>query len=174
MKPLCCWLLENNWNRWLEIYRKNDGKIIPMKGRGKRYLDCNILPKYIRGGAMPGLHSEQSGDFRKGWTNEGIEWFNELFEKVKEDQINNPQFITNWLGKGCKQLQDQIKKVSKELDTIPQARHELFSDSDEEQHLRVSKWPKTAAELEASCSLHWHNLQKQIASDEEENTGANK
>ena len=46
-------ILENNWNRWLEIYQKNDGKIIPMKGCGKQYLNCEILPKYPWGGAMP-------------------------------------------------------------------------------------------------------------------------
>ena len=164
-------ILENNWNRWLDIYIKNDGKIVPMKGRGKRYLDCDILPKYTRGGAMPGLHSERTGDFGKGWTNEGIERFNELFDKVKEDRINNPHFITNWLRKERERLRDQIKKATKDLDTVPQARHELFSDSDEEQHSRASKRHKTAAELEASRSLHWHNLQKPIASDEDDNAG---
>ena len=51
-------ILENNWNHWLEIYRKKDGNIIPMKGRATRYLDCDILRKYTWGGAMPGLHSE--------------------------------------------------------------------------------------------------------------------
>ena len=55
---------------------------------------------------------------------------------------------------------------------MPRARHELFSDSDEDQSLRASKHPKTSAELEASCSLHWQNLQKPIASDDE-NDGTN-
>ena len=90
---------------------------------------------------------------------------------MKEDQINNLHFITSWLEKVCERLQDQIKKATKDLDTVPQARHELFSDSDEEQHSRGSKRHKTAAELEASRSLHWHNLQKPIASDEDDNAG---
>ena len=70
-----------------------------MKGRGKKYLDCDILPKYTRGGAMPGLQAECTGDFGKGWTNEGIQRFNELFDKVKEDCLNHPHFVTNWLEK---------------------------------------------------------------------------
>ena len=78
-------ILENNWKHWLEIYRKNDGNIIPMKGCGKRYLDCDILPKYTCGGAMPGSQADRTGDFGKGWTNEGVQQFNELFDKVKED-----------------------------------------------------------------------------------------
>ena len=96
-----------------------------------------------------------------------IQRFNKLFDKVKEDQINHPHFITSWLEKECERLQDQIKKATKDLDEMPHAWHELFSDSDEEQTLRSSKCPKTSAELEASCSLHWQNLQKPIASDDE-------
>ena len=70
-----------------------------MKGCNKRYLDCNILPKYTCSGAMPGLQAEHTGDFGKGWTNEGIQWFNALFDKGKEDQINNLYFIMSWLAK---------------------------------------------------------------------------
>ena len=50
---------------------------------------------------------------------------------------------------------------------MPCARHELFSDSDEDQSLRASKRPKTSAKLEATPSLHWQNLQKPITSDDE-------
>ena len=39
-------VLENNWDRWMEIYRMNDGTILPSKGRGKRHSDCTILSKY--------------------------------------------------------------------------------------------------------------------------------
>ena len=76
-------ILENNWKHWLEIYRKNDGNIIPMKGCGKCYLDCDILKKYTCGRAMPSLQVECTGDFGKGWTNK--QQVNELFDKVKED-----------------------------------------------------------------------------------------
>ena len=143
-----------------------------MKGCGKRYLDCDILPKYTHSGAMPGSQADRTGDFRKGWTNEGIQQFNELFDKVKEDQINHPHFITKWLEKECERLRDQIKKATKDVDAMPCARHELFSDSNEDQSLRASKHPKASAELEASQSLHWQNLQNPITSDNE-NDGTN-
>ena len=55
---------------------------------------------------------------------------------------------------------------------MPHARHELFSDSNEDQSSKTSKHPKTSAELEASRSLHWQNLQKRITSDDE-NDGTN-
>ena len=160
-------ILENNWKRWLKIYWQNDGNITPMKGGGKRYLDCDVLPKYTRGGAMPGAQAERTGDFGKGWTNEGIQCFNELFDKVKEDRHHDPHFITNWPEKERERLRDQIKKATKESDRMPRARHELFSNSDDEQNSTQSKRPKTAAELEASRLCHWQNLQKPITSDDE-------
>ena len=39
-----------------------------MKGCGKWYLNCDILPKYTCIGAMPGLQAERTGDFGKEWT----------------------------------------------------------------------------------------------------------
>ena len=39
-------VLEKNWDRWMEIYRMNDGTIMPHKGRGKHRSDCTILPNY--------------------------------------------------------------------------------------------------------------------------------
>ena len=52
--------------------------------------------------------------------------------------------------------------MTKDQDAMPCARQELFSDSNEDQSLRTSKHPKTSAELEASHSLDWQNLQKQL------------
>ena len=97
-----------------------------MKGRGKRYLDCDILPKYTCGGAMPGSQADHTGDFGKGWTNEGIQRFNELFDKVKEDRLNHLHFITKWLEKARERLRDQIKKATKDVEAMPRARHELL------------------------------------------------
>ena len=90
-----------------------------MKGCGKWYLNCDILPKYTCIGAMPGLQAERTGDFGKGWTNEGIQRFNELFDKVKEDQLNHPNFITIWLEKERERLCDQIRKATKDQDAMP-------------------------------------------------------
>ena len=34
----------------------------------------------------------------KGWSDEGIERFNVLFEKVKQDRKKHPDFIVDWLN----------------------------------------------------------------------------
>ena len=45
-------VLENNWDRWLEIFGMNDGNIISSRGRGKHHTNCTVQPKYTQvGGA---------------------------------------------------------------------------------------------------------------------------
>ena len=45
---------------------------------------------------MP-LESNKEGDQQKGWTNEGILRFNELYEIVSKDRKKNPGFVSDWL-----------------------------------------------------------------------------
>ena len=66
-------VLENNWDRWLEIFRINDGNLVSSRGRGKRHTKCTIQPKYTRVSGTSTSQEEKSVDMDKGWTNEGIE-----------------------------------------------------------------------------------------------------
>ena len=102
-------LLEKNWDWWMEIYRMNDGKIMPNRGRGTHHSDCTILPMYTWVGTAASSHKDKGFELGKRWTNEGIEWFNTLFDKVKADCKANPGFVRTWIAKEHVQLQEQIK-----------------------------------------------------------------
>ena len=105
----------------------------------------------------------------KGWTNQCIERFNTLCDKVREDRKKNASFGKNWIVKEQLQLNEQIKKASKRYETIPKARHELFSDSKDDTKLFATKRQKTVSYIEASRTRHWKALQETIQSDDEPN-----
>ena len=64
-------VLENHWNRWLDIYTKCGGKIKDTNNKEKL---ISIQPKYTRGG----LKNDDIEDIgiKKGWSFEGIYCFN--------------------------------------------------------------------------------------------------
>ena len=111
----------------MEIYRMNDGTIMPNRGHGKCCSDCTILPKYTRVGTAASSQEDKGFELGKEWSNEGIERFNTLFEKVKADHKANPSFVRTWIAKECVWLQEQIKNT-KWYEAIPKAHHELFSN----------------------------------------------
>ena len=61
--------------------------------------ECSIQPKYTQVGGTSTLQEEKSVEMGKGWMNEGIEQFNTLFDKVREDCKTNASFGRNWITK---------------------------------------------------------------------------
>ena len=105
----------------------------------------------------------------KGWTNEGIEQFNTLFDKLREDCKKNSSFGKKWIAKERLRLNEQIKKASKRYETIPKARHELFSDGEDDTTSFATKRQKTITDFEDSRRRQWKALQETIHSDDEPN-----
>ena len=57
------------------------------------------------------VHRKIKGlELGKGWTNEGIERFNTLFDEVKADRKANPSFVRTWIAKERVWLKEQMKK----------------------------------------------------------------
>jgi hypothetical protein len=69
----------------------------------------------------------------KGWSDEGISRFNELFDQVKKDRGANPGFGRKWL-EARKSAQEEEGATAKKRKRQPtQARSELFeSDNDKD------------------------------------------
>ena len=89
-------LLENNFDRWMDIYQRHDGRPSPDIGSGKKKkFTSDVCPKYTYGGIV--YSKEKSVSNSKGWTKEGIERFNELFDRVNQDRKLNPLFVKRWL-----------------------------------------------------------------------------
>ena len=77
----------------------NDGNIGFNQGREKCHTDCTVQPKYTQVGGTSNSQEDKSVEMGKGWTNEGIEQFNTLFDKVREDRKKTSSFGENWIAK---------------------------------------------------------------------------
>jgi hypothetical protein len=77
-------LLENSYNRWLDLFLNNKGPV--MQRRGVRFQsDVPIL--YTRGGIK--YDKMDMTKSVKGWSEEGIARFNALFDQVIADRARN-------------------------------------------------------------------------------------
>ena len=76
-------VLENHWDRWLDIYMKSRGRIGIRGGFKMKNVCSNIQPRYTRGGLRNSKNREIG--IGKGWSIEGIYCFNKLFHFVKRD-----------------------------------------------------------------------------------------
>ena len=86
-------VLENHWNRWIDLFQKSGGKVV----RGKNLkIVSNVQPKYTRGGLQNGR--DTSIGVGKGWSMEGICRFNILLHQVRNDREKHPDFIKSWLA----------------------------------------------------------------------------
>jgi hypothetical protein len=72
-------LIENSYDHWTDINKKTGG--IPKQQRGVRTMTCasDVPPKYTQGGIK---YSDGNQKQIKGWTNQGIERYNELVKMV--------------------------------------------------------------------------------------------
>ena len=87
-------VLENHWDRWLDIYKKYGSKIKDTRNKEKM---TNIQPKYTKGG----LRNSQNRDIRIGkrWSFQNINHLNELFTFVRQDREDHPSLTRDWLLK---------------------------------------------------------------------------
>ena len=83
-------LLENQWDRWLDIITLNDGKMTSRRGQKRAMSESKVMPKYTRGGITYAGGNREDG--QKGWCKEGILQFNagEITILVPTFEINNP------------------------------------------------------------------------------------
>ena len=94
-------LLENNWDRWIDIYTRNG--FAPCNSGRKRSLVSDVLTLYTHGGKkfsdakLTELKNKKQ-KVGKGWSREGVARYNELFQMVKNDREAHPQYIKQFLA----------------------------------------------------------------------------
>ena len=102
-------VLENQWDRWVDVYEKSGGRIF-IRGNVKiKEVKSDVQPKYTRGGLKNGSRREIGTG--KGWSAEGIVRFNQLLLMVHQDRENNPNFIDIWITKRKSELEMGEKKT---------------------------------------------------------------
>ncbi len=112
-------LLENNFNVWSDMYSTGVTK------------GSTINPEYTNGG-----NSISNGRSRKykGWSDAGIDKYNDLFDKVKQDRKQHLNFDKLYLDKKKEEWklagEGKRKRYRPDEDTIipSKARHELWDE----------------------------------------------
>jgi hypothetical protein len=89
-------LLENSYDRWLDIFTNCPGAVMQRRGEKKRVFESDTPTLYTRGGIK--YEKTRLAQSVKGWSGTGIRRYNVLFQKVKEDRASNPDFESNWLA----------------------------------------------------------------------------
>ena len=118
-------LLENSYERWADIYKNTGGRPIPLRGIKNCQWQSDVKTKYTDGGIQ--YSSTDTHDrVGKGWSTEGIKRFNELFEQVKQDQKEHPEFVKIFIENKKKQITGTKRKRE-----VVMARHELWEDRKE-------------------------------------------
>ena len=79
-------VLENNWERWLDINDRSKNKCVPSRRDASDRINSNILPKYTN---INGHPSYEGGKVGRGWSHAGIERFNEICNILIKDRRQN-------------------------------------------------------------------------------------
>ena len=94
-------VLENQWDRWVDIYVRSGGDIVTDKNFKLKDVNTTVAPNFTRGGTAldePEIKKRASKkDSKKGWTARGIQRFNELYDLVAADRTMNPDFFEAWI-----------------------------------------------------------------------------
>ena len=77
-------ILENNWNRWMDLNKKSDNKYVPTKRGCETPIVTDVKPMYTNINRIAG-----NDEINRGWSEEGIQRFNTLCGMVKEDREEN-------------------------------------------------------------------------------------
>lgn len=115
-------LIENSYDRWQDIYTTNGGMPKQRRGDRTKQLDSEIPPKYTHGGIK---YTARETSQSKGWSDEGIKRYNELYALVSRDRLNHPNFMVKFKTKSQETVGAKTQK--KEQETV-KAVHSLWVD----------------------------------------------
>ncbi len=122
-------LLENSYDRWFDLYTNNDGGVMQQRGVKERRFESDVPPLYTRGGIKYQNYQSKLGE-KKGWSDDGIIRFNELYEMVKRDRTANINFEVSWLNAREETQAKEGAGVSKRKRTQVAATSELFAEDE--------------------------------------------
>jgi hypothetical protein len=180
-------LLENSWDRWSDLYKKDpmslmsratkrgcisDVKTLYTKG-GLKYRDSegdsnppdsNPTTQPKEGESVPSKPDTTTIQHKKGWSIEGLNRYNELFDLISKDREEHP----DWFSSFMVFMEDELKpsapeKTTTNKRTIPVMRTNLFAKKKQ----KVDE----AQVLSSNAPLH-PLADKESDDDEEEDTDA--
>jgi hypothetical protein len=123
-------LLENSYDRWFDLFKSNAGGLMQQRGVKHRRFESDVPTLYTRGGIKYHTHQSREGERQKGWSDDGIIRFNELYEMVKRDRTANINFEASWLNARKETQAKEGAGVSKRKRTRVAATSELFAEDE--------------------------------------------
>jgi hypothetical protein len=100
-------LLENSFDRWIDIYRLRKGQVTPKRGQKRREFELDVPTKYPKGGIV--YNQTDKNNDPKGWSALGIKRYNKLFEIVRKDRKTHKTFTVTWLAKRRAKLLEAVQ-----------------------------------------------------------------
>ena len=100
------------------------------RGVKHRRFESDVPTLYTRGGIKYHTHQSREGERQKGWSDDGIIRFNELYEMVKRDRTANINFEASWLNARKETQAKEGAGVSKRKRTRVAATSELFAEDE--------------------------------------------
>jgi hypothetical protein len=97
------------------------------RGVKVRRFESDVPPLYTRGGIKYHNYQSKVGE-RKGWSDDGIRRFNELYLMVKQDRMANSNFEAGWLEARKATQAEEGAGVVKRKRTRVSATSELFAE----------------------------------------------
>ena len=127
-------LLENSWHRWMDIHTKDSSALLPRRGSRPHEKVKSMIPtKYTKGGYkydLEGMFESRPTSYsrRKGWSTEGIQRYNELYDQVEADRQAYPEFLKALLTEIRNDNQAMTARRTTPPNKAPTvtARHNLF------------------------------------------------
>jgi len=89
-------LLENSWDKWMDQYNKDPASLLPRRGRHQDKPVSTVKTKYTKGGYKYNNDQETTMStlsHNKGWSQEGIKRYNQLYDLVEADRAAHPGFF---------------------------------------------------------------------------------
>ena len=127
-------VIENSEERWRDIYTKLGEIPVVKKGNRKRKFVSKVRTKYTRGGIKysegpetQGSGAQEHNSRFKGWNDEGIARFNELYKFIREDRIRYPAIVPHW-RETARIGATMVNKKQKTTSVGVQAIHGLWED----------------------------------------------
>jgi hypothetical protein len=126
-------LLENQYDKWLDIYiaRKNGPQDLPsINEKRKRKWESDVSPRYTNGGI---LYKDNCKMASRGWTETGIQHFNDLCHMVSADRQGNQAMVQRlkvWWSETHGLPKQKINK-EEDWDNGPTPFHHLWDDDDD-------------------------------------------
>ena len=154
-------MLENNWDRWIDIFKLSDNRIPSVKRHrdGEEKVSIShIRPKYTDGGISYSDESASSSTKGRGWSEEGRAQFNVIVDMVNKSRRDHPNFPNDFVKKEREKINNDNQQKKKHLALIKNVvvpAHDKFCDDNEE---CVSEQVPNATEFEVTNTTS-HDLE---------------